>query len=205
MSDDVQPWLTALASPTRPLGAALPAQPNAVATSPWGPQPAIGQDPATLRELDRLKAAAIEEGRAQGRRETEELRKKLASAIEALDRQRTANVTKASELIADAAIAVIEAWLDAELDRKDRFQPIVRGWLQRTGDGAGAVAKCNPADVAAMREAVGEALISIEPDPAVPPSSVRIANATLEIDHDWTARLGELRQAIATAADGADR
>ncbi len=205
MSDDIQPWLTALASPTRSLAAALPAQRNAVGISPWGPQPVLGQDAATLRELDQLKTAAIEEGRAQGKRETEDLRKKLATAIEALDRQRTANTGKASELIADAAIAVIEAWLDSEVERKDRFQPIVRGWLQRTGDGAGAVAKCNPADAAAMREAVGEALISVEPDAAIPVNSVRIANATLEIDHDWSARLVELRQAIATAADGADR
>ncbi len=205
MNDDIQPWLTALTSPTRSLASTLPAQRNVATTSPWGPQPALGQDPATLRELEQMKSAAIEEGRAQGKRETEELRKKLGAAIEALDRQRTASTGKASELIADAAIAVIETWLDSEVERKDRFLPIVRGWLQRTGDGAGAVAKCNPADAAAMREAVGEALISVEPDPTVPVNSVRIANANLEIDHDWTARLAELRQAIATAADGADR
>ncbi len=205
MSDDIQPWLTALASPTRSLGATLPAQRGAVATSPWGPYPALGQDPATLRELEQLRATAIEEGRAQGTRETEELRKKLAAAIEALDRQRSANTGKASELIADAAIAVIETWLDSELEPKDRFLPVIRGWLQRTGDGAGAIAKCNPADADALRAAVGDALISVEPDPAIAANSLRIGNAGLEIDHDWTARLAELRQAIATAADGADR
>jgi len=137
-------------------------------------------------------------------KETEDLRQKLAATIKALDAQRTASTAKAADLIADAAIAVIEAWLEREIEAKERFAPLVRGWLQKTGDGGNAIAKCHPSDVDALKAAVGEAMISVEADATIAKNSVRIASTNLEIDHDWTARIAELRQVIATAADGAN-
>jgi hypothetical protein len=57
----------------------------------------------------------------------------------------------------------------------------------------------NPADVAAMRAAVGDAMIAVEADPKVLPGDVRVRGATIDTTHEWRERLDELRHAIATA------
>lgn len=47
-------------------------------------------------------------------------------------------------------------------------------------------------------------LLEIVADPAMPPGAIDLRGATLELGHDWAARLGELRHAIASALAGVD-
>ena len=74
----------------------------------------------------------------------------------------------------------------------------MRGWLQKTGDGGNATAFVNPADVAAMRAAVGDAMIAVEADPDLARRCPRSRR-----DDRYDARLAgaidELRHTIATA------
>ncbi len=80
----------------------------------------------------------------------------------------------------------------------ERFAPVIRGWLAATGDGGGAIAHANPADVADLRAAIGDAKLTVVEDAKVARGDVRIAASALELDHRWDARLAELREAIAT-------
>ncbi len=50
-----------------------------------------------------------------------------------------------------------------------------------------------------MRDAIGEANITVVEDAAVKPGDVQLASATLELVLDWPARMTELRDAIAAA------
>jgi flagellar biosynthesis/type III secretory pathway protein FliH len=202
----IKPFLGTLPTPAtaKPLGEALPALDVPSASSPWSPKVAPAPVPAAVVDVESLRARAIEDGRAAGKRETEQARGKLGALLGELERQRAADHGRVAELVAEAAVAVIEAWLDRGLeDRRDVFAPIVRGWLQKTGDGGSATAYVNPADVAAMRAAVGDAMIAVEADAQVAPGDVRVRGATIDTTHTWRERLGELRHAIATAIGSA--
>src|SRR5260221_6807080 len=136
-----------LAASAKPLSAALPAHATPAPLSPWTPQPDAAQ-----RSLAEAKRAAIEAGRADGMRETAELRARLATLIGELERSRSAAADRDAEAIADAAVTVIDAYFGAS-ERTQQLAPLVRGWIAR---GAGtATARVNPADVAAMRAAIG--------------------------------------------------
>ena len=200
----IRPFLTTIASPTRAFADALPVHPTGEVTSPWSPRSLTSRADTSVRgaELEAERARATAEGLEAGRRETAELRDKLAQVIARFEETQTKHVTKVADLVADAAIAVIEAWFERGVaERRELFAPIVRGWLQRTGDGANALAYVHPDDVMAMREAVGDALIAVEPDAQLAPGDVRVRGTDLELTHLWQQRLGELREAIATAAE----
>jgi flagellar biosynthesis/type III secretory pathway protein FliH len=152
---------------------------------------------ARASDLAAAHEAATVEGRAAGLRETEELRQRLATAVAACERATAARADRDADQLADAAVAVIEAWLGTAAVGPERFAPILRGWLAATGDGGGATAHANPADVAGVRAAVGEAKLAVVEDARVAPGDLRISAGTLEVDHRWAARLVELREAIA--------
>jgi len=206
----VEPFLGTLATPAtaKPLGEALPAHDVVTETSPWSPKVVVAPA-APAVDVESLRARAMEDGRAAGRRETDQMRAKLVALLGEIERERASDHGRVAELVAEAAVEVIETWLDRGLeDRRDMFAPIVRGWLQKTGDGGSATAYVNPADVAAMRAAVGDAMIAVEADAQVKPGDVRVRGATIDTTHEWRERLGELRHAIATEianAAGADR
>src|SRR5712691_2828286 len=114
----IKPFLGTLPTiaTARPLGDALPAHAVAEHPSPWGPKPMGAGAPAV--DVESLRARAIEDGRAAGRRETDQLRGKLAALLGELERSRTADATRVAELVAEAAVAVIETWLDRGLDAR---------------------------------------------------------------------------------------
>jgi hypothetical protein len=207
--NELTAFLTATSTPTRPFAAALPVHGMPEATSPWTPKP-LATAPASapsvdLAAIEAARTKATEEGRAAGLAETAELRAHLAALIAGVEAARVGHATKLADLVADASIAVIGAWLDHGVtERRELFAPIVRGWLQKTGDGGGATAHVNPSEVAAMREAIGDALIAVEADAKTLPGDVRIAGADLEITHRWQDRLGDLRDAIAEAAEAGE-
>jgi flagellar biosynthesis/type III secretory pathway protein FliH len=194
----IEPFLGSLPTPVaaKPLGEVLPARDVPEGSSPWSPKAIT----APVVDIESMRARALEDARVAGRREIDLVRGKLVALVGELERQRAADHARVAELVAEAAVAVIEAWLDRGLeDRRDLFAPIVRGWLQKTGDGDSATAYVNPADVATMRAAVGEAMIAVEADTAVAPGDVRVRGATIDTTHEWRERLDELRHAIATA------
>jgi flagellar biosynthesis/type III secretory pathway protein FliH len=200
---DIVPFLTAVASASapKPLQATLKQIVTAPVTSPWSPQPTPSAAPAAVVEqptidVEAITAQAIEEGRAQGLAETEQLRSKLVQMIAELDRARQAFVAPAAEMIAGAAGAVVEGWIGAT-DRAALFRPVVESWL--TSGAQTATARCHPADADALRGAIAEAAITVKPDVSIKPGDVTIADATRELAHAWEPRLRELREAIAGA------
>ena len=195
MADDIRPFLTSLATPTRSFAQALPVAAVSAGQSPWNPQATVL---APAVDVDAIRAKAIEDGRAMGQRELDAQRAKLAAVITALAKDRDGESARIAELVAAAASAVVEAWLEGS-ERASQFAPIVRGWLNKTGDGGGATARVNPADVTAMRAAVGDAMIAVEADPSIQPGDVRVRGPMLDLTHSWSARLDELKHAIATA------
>nr|HEX4316669.1 FliH/SctL family protein [Kofleriaceae bacterium] len=214
MGSNVGPFLGGGAPLTqaviRSLASALPAAPAVETTSPWLPRaapaasasggapalPAAPQlDPAMIAAA---KEAAEFEGYEAGMQATAELRDKLAAAIAACERAAAIRVEAQAERLADAAVTVIESWLGRALPDADRFAPIVRGWLA-AGTGGAATATVNPADAAALRDALGDAKLAVVEDKAMARGDIKIVSSSLEIDHAWSARLDELRTAIATA------
>lgn len=203
---DVVPFLKAVAAArNQPLQSALPQIATAPATSPWSPKPEVEQAPpppapaiaeAPAIDLAAITAQAIDDGRAEGMRETEALRGKLVQLIEELDKAREAFAVPATEMIADAATAVIESWVGAT-DRKQLFAPIIGAWISSGAKGGSA--RCHPDDAQLLREAIGEAGLEVIPDPALRSGDLAIADATRELSHAWEPRLREIREAIAGA------
>jgi flagellar biosynthesis/type III secretory pathway protein FliH len=207
--DDVRPFLTQLAKASAPRGldSALPAIPTPEAISPWAPKTnGAAATPMQLRdvqaeqaELEATRDDAIESGRLEGMRQTEQIRARLAALIGELELARTSLVPPAADLIADAATAVVTAWIERS-DRRDLFAPVVRGWIARCMEPS--TARVHPDDVAAMREAIGEGRsIAVVGDDTIARGDVRIRGGALEVSHAWEPRLRELREAIATAID----
>ena len=200
MADDIRPFLTTLASSTavRAFAQALPVQATTERQSPWSPQPA-SQVAQQAIDVEAIKQKAIDDGRAAVQREMDAQRAKLTSLVESLSATRDREAERIAELVASAAATVISAWLDTTTDRASLFAPIVRGWLTKTGDGDGSVARVHPSEVAAMREAVGNALIAVEADPSIKLGDVHLRSPMLDLTHSWADRLTELSSAIATA------
>jgi flagellar biosynthesis/type III secretory pathway protein FliH len=211
-SADFRPFLPIVVSTTRGLGAALPNVVTAAVTSPWSPAPAASPPPAPVAvgpssaELaamfDEARTQGRAEGRAEGHAETAELRARLTHLIDELAAARAQVVPPAAELITEVASCVIEAWLETA-DPSERFAPIVRGWVARA-PGQPATVRVHPGDVAALTAAIGDAVLTIAPDPALAPGALAITSPALELNHDWRARLPDLRTAIASALSGAE-
>ena len=211
MTKDVRPFFpTALSpSPTRALGAMLPALVTPPVTSPWSPRAvepvaaAAGPSPDEAAAIAALREAARAEGRAEGLAETAALRDELTALIAGLRAPAGEIVAPAAELVAEVASVVIETWL-GHADKTALFAPIVQSWLARSPSQP-ATARVNPAEAAALAAAIGGAPLTVAPDPAMAPGALEITSPTLELTHDWRTRLDELRTAIAAAlADGTE-
>jgi flagellar biosynthesis/type III secretory pathway protein FliH len=202
-SPDIRPFLPIASTATRPLGAALPALVTPPATSPWTPrsEPELPVAPSAA-EIAAVVDDARERGRAEGAAETLALRARLAGAIEALAAARAALVAPTAEVIAEIATCVVETWIE-RTDRSAMFAPVVRGWLARSSDQP-ATARVHPDDATALAEAIGDAPLTIAPDPAIAPGALEIRGAALELSHDWRARIAELRTAIVAALTGVE-
>jgi flagellar biosynthesis/type III secretory pathway protein FliH len=196
---------------TRPFAAALPAQQTPVVDSPWTPKrEAAGVDPAAVMaaavaaanaQIEKARTDAVAAGREAGLAETADLRAKLTAVLAQLEESRAARTQQHADAIADAATTVIEAWVGS-VDRATLYAPIVRTWLDHAA-GATATARVNPADVAGLTAAIGDAAIVVEADAALPKGDVRIRNSSLDTTTVWKDRLRELREAIATALETA--
>lgn len=209
MSDDIRPFLAAVATPTRPLAAALPARATAPATSPWSPRPAdpppppSGPSPAEIAAVyDEARARGRADGHAEGLAQTAAQRTRLGALLDQLDAARVAIVPPSAEVIAEIATCVVEAWI-GNIYPGLTFAPIVRSWLAQAADQP-ATARVHPDDAAALAEAVGDAPLTIAGDPSLARGAVALSSATRELIHDWRARLVDLRTAIVTALTGVD-
>ena len=204
MTKDIRPFLASIATPTRPLGAALPNLATTPATSPWTPRaeaPALVVVLPSEAEIAQAFEYARDAGREAGLAETAALRARLAGLVVELATARAAIITPAAALVAEVATCVIEAWTE-HASQQDRFAPLIRAWVEQSS-GQPATLRVHPGDVAAVTEAIGEAAIAVEADPALAPGAVAIRGAALELDHDWRTRLSELRAAIAGALTSA--
>jgi flagellar biosynthesis/type III secretory pathway protein FliH len=200
--NQLQPFLSSVATATRPFQSALPAIDTPVAPSPWTPKatPARPPPPPIAIDVEALRAEAVASGRAEGLRETAALRDRLAAVLRELEVVRAAIVAPTATQIADAAVTVVSAWVANE-DKRALFAPIVAAWCgagQTTG-----VAHVHPADAEALTAAIGELPITVALDADIAPGDVAIQNAGFELAHRWESRLPELRDAIARALESA--
>ncbi|HMG24900.1 MAG TPA: hypothetical protein VK607_26370 [Kofleriaceae bacterium] len=208
MSKDILPFLSSVPSPTRPLGAALPALVTAPVTSPWLPRATVaaapaGPSPAELAAIyDDARARGRDDGRTEGLAATASLRAQLAAVLDQLDAARGGLVAPTAEAIAEIASCVVETWI-GNIYPGLTFAPIVRHWLAHASDQP-TTARVHPDDAAALAEAVGAAPIAITADRAVARGAVELTSGTRELIHDWRARLVDLRTAIVTALTGVD-
>ena len=207
MTKDVEPFFPVAVTPTRTLGAALPAIATPAVTSPWSPRVvapvATGPSPAETAAAAEIAAAredARAQGRAEGLAEIAALRERLTELLAALAEPAEEIVTPATELVAEVATCVIETWL-GHADRSALFGPLVKSWLARS-PALPATARVHPDEAAAFAAAIGEAPLAVEADPELPPGALEIRSATLELSHDWRTRLDELRVAITAALTG---
>lgn len=208
MKDEILPFFAVVsgeATAVRSLDAALRPVPSAPATSPWSPKPTAAAPAASAApaappidiEAIRAEAAAkgLEAGRAEGLRETEALRQRLAGLVRDLEKARDELIAPSAERIAGAVTTVLEAWLATET-RSAVYAPIIRGWVETTIEPA--VAHVHPDDAEALRTTIGDAPIQVKPAPELARGDIRIVSATRELAHHWDARLAELATAIAS-------
>jgi len=208
VSDQPQPLFAVLAASqaARPFASAIAVQATPPVAAPWLLQPqnpvAVDEDAAarTAAALAEARATAVEEGRAEGLRETAALRETLQKLAAQLIAARDAKLASAAEAVAECAVAAIEGWV-ATAPKQELFAPVVKAWMERGG--AMATAKVHPSGVAALTAAIGEAPIAIEADPAMAPGDLKIRGEALDMSHAWAERLRELRDAIATALETA--
>jgi hypothetical protein len=202
---DIQPFLPIASTPTRPLGAALPALVTPDAVSPWSPRAPVELDVPAAPSAAEIAAAfddARARGRAEGLAETEALRGRLNELLGQLAAARAAIAEPTAEVVAELATCVVEAWLGST-DRGAMFAPIVRGWLARSSDQP-ATARVHPDDAAALAAVIADAPLTLVPDPAIAPGGLELRGAGLELAHDWRAHLAELRTAIVAALTGVE-
>jgi flagellar biosynthesis/type III secretory pathway protein FliH len=199
----IRPFLPIAPTPTRPLGAALPALVTPAVVSPWTPRIAAEAPAApSAAELTAAFDDAHARGLAEGVAETAALRARLTDLLAQLAAARDAIVAPTAEVIAEVASCVVEAWI-AGTEQRAVFAPLVRGWLARSPDQP-ATARVHPDDAAALAEAIGDAPLTIAADPAIAPGALEIRGTALELTHDWRAQLAELRTAIVAALTGAE-
>jgi len=204
VSDRPQPLFAVLAANSRPYATALATQPSPHIAAPWlqaqAPAPDDGTAARNAATLAEAHAKAIEQGRAEGLRETAALRATLQQLAAQLIAGRDAKLASAAEAIADCAIAAIEGWV-ATTPKQELFAPVVKAWLERGG--TAATAKVHPSGVAALQAAIGDAPITIVADAAMAPGDIKLRGEALDVSHAWPERLHELRDAIATALETA--
>jgi flagellar biosynthesis/type III secretory pathway protein FliH len=148
-------------------------------------------------DVEVLRAEAVEAGHAEGLAETARLRAQLAKLVASLAEAAAREATLATAHIAEAATTVIEAWVG----RTPSLEPIIAAWIARGAESS--TARANPADVEALRAAIGDAPVTIVPDPAIAPGDIHLRASALELEHRWADRLAELRTAIHAAIEGA--
>lgn len=194
---DVLPFLSTLpgAAPVASFVSALPVAHPPGGPSPWSPTP-----PAAAPAVDTaaLRAEACARGREEGLRETQALRDRLQRAIAELEAATAEVRTVRAEQIAEAATTVIDAW-SGSAGGAARLVPVVRAWQERMTEPA--TLTVHPAHADALREAIGDAPLTVVADPTLPQDALRIRSATRELDHHWDQRLAELRAAIVHAME----
>lgn len=208
-------WMTATAPPRRTLADALPRQatpptaswlvrevaPVVVAPPPPPPCPACAERAAGDAELRARIARAEEDGRAEGLRETEALRARLAAVVAALERAQAAQAGAAAEAIVEVALAVCAelAPAAAGLD-KSGVAALIAEVVGAAG-GQPITLKANPDDAAELGADLPEA-VRLEADPALAPGEIRAHGARLVIDASWAVRLAALHEPLVALLRG---
>lgn len=199
---DIRPFLATLipSSGVRSFTSALPVAQVATGTSPWSPRSSTVEAGPEQPAIDvaAVRAEAVEQGRAEGMRATEQLRATLETMVAALaSAQAEATAVRAS-LIADAAATVVDAWLGGA-GSADKFLPVIRAWQARSADPA--TAHVHPSDAEMLRSAVGESSLSVVADATIPAGTLQLRSSAHELTHSWERRLTELREAIIVALE----
>ncbi len=200
---EIRPFLSTLvsATPVRSFTSVLPVSVVPVGTSPWSPQPSTlvpVAAPQPQIDVAAIKADAIVEGRAEGMRQTEQLRATLQQMIDGLAAAHAEASAMRANLIADAAATVVDAWLGGT-GSVDRFLPVVRAWQARGS--VASTAHVHPSEADALRTAIGESTLSVVADAAMPAGSLQLRGPAHELTHRWESRLAELREAIVLAIE----
>lgn len=200
---EIFPFLATLApsSGVRSFTSALTVAEVPAGTSPWSPKPtaAPAPDPSTPPiDVEVIRADAIVQGRAQGMRETENLRAKLAQLLDGLAAAQAEAVAQRATLIADAASTVVDAWLGTS-GSAAKLLPIVRAWQARSDEPA--TARVHPSEADALRAAIGESTLAIVADATLPVGTLQLRGPAHELTHTWEQRLAELREAIIVALE----
>jgi Flagellar assembly protein FliH len=154
--------------------------------------------PAALAPLGNAELAALEaaraQGYAQGLAETGRLRNQLAALCHARQHQ-TLDFDRLADAVVDAALIVIETWLEScDDDRRARLAPVVHRWIHEVGADVPAVAQVAACDVAAMRSVLGDIPIEVIADASLMPGDVRLRADHTAIELRWRDRLLELRE-----------
>lgn len=221
---DIRPFMPIASTPTRPLGKAIPSIDTPEVTSPWSPKIVVEEAPRpvgpTAEQIAQIIDDARAQGHAEGLAETETLRAQLAKLIAELTRATNSVVAPTADAIADAAVCVIDAWF-GHAERAAQVAPIIRAWIdhasEKTSDDDDApppvaTVRVPPGDVAAVREAITDALaaagsdakLDVVGDGKLAAGAVLITSPGLELSHSWAARLPDLRAAIVAALVGTD-
>jgi flagellar biosynthesis/type III secretory pathway protein FliH len=146
-----------------------------------------------------------ERGRAEGLAETRALRAELTDLCEALRSHRRESLADLGHAAVDAAVVIVEAWLEAsDGDRCARLAPVVARWVREVGDVA-AVVQVAPGDVSAMREVVGDLPLEVYADHTLDPGDVRLRGDRMAIELRWRERLAELRAELITMMSTGDK
>lgn len=189
-------------SPVRWPSVELVGEPAGAPSSHAAPASPAAAAPLPGRRLDSAELErARQQGLAEGRAETAGLRDELAALCRELAAQRRAILDELAGAVVDAALLVIETWLEAsEPDRQARLAPVVIRWVREVGAEMAAVAQVAPRDVDALRAAVAELPIDlpieVRADPELLPGDLRLRGERSIIELRWRERLGELREEL---------
>lgn len=211
-------------------GAALADGPLAVPLRPPPPAPTEHEDPEDLlaaaraearalvdaarAEADAVRERARREGEAAGRAEgmasvegAVAAASEMALALHARQREiEEAAVREATVLAVEVAAKVVRAEVAA---RPERVADVLRGAIRRAADRSRLVARVNPADLAACREAApalmadmgGIAALDVVDDPRVDRGSCVLETTAGDVDATFESQLARVLEALAAPPD----
>lgn len=189
------PWTAALA--TLQPDASVSAEASATPIPDRDVEPSAGGADALASELARARTDAADEARREVHAELAPLRGELEALLRGSRRWFQALRGRQLELMVEAVMAVLEAWLPASPEGwRDRLLPALRTWLDRTGDPGPLVVAAHPASVDALRAIIGDGDLTIAPDATLTPGDVSLRGATSAAEHRWRDALPGLRPLV---------
>jgi len=196
---------------------APPRRPRFLSSVPAEPRPEAPQfGPAAARPRREPLLDAPREGQtAQGEAEAASRRLAMERVAAAVDTLRAQSAHVAEQARADAlelGFLVARKILETELRQsQEPLFALVKSAVRRAGDSRRIQVRVSPEDAARLQgeagsaalEAVSAARIEVFPDPALRPGDCLVETDYGQIDGRLETRLGELRRAVDSSAEGA--